>query len=108
MIYITICGHSYELSFNDQVEDNHKIGMSNLRRGTIWLRKNMPADFEHSTLLHEVIHQIACLNSLNLPNEEVTIDVLALGLFQFIRDNPWLAQAITDRTPLKNMACFSD
>jgi len=61
----------------------------------------MPTDLEHSTLLHEVIHQIVDLHSINLPNDETTIDVIALALFQFIQANPEIVSYILSARTLE-------
>ena len=101
MIGITICGHDFELSYDDIVEDNHELGMSSLRRGTVLLRSDLPPDIEHSTLLHEIVHQICDLHSITLPNEETTIDVIAMGILNFIRHNDTLINSLRMRVSLK-------
>ena len=44
----------------------------------------------HQTLVHEIMHGIVYTMSLNLEDEEITVNVLAKGLYQVIKDNPQL------------------
>ena len=44
----------------------------------------------HQTLVHEVMHGIVYAMSLDLEDEEITVNVLAKGLYQVIKDNPTL------------------
>lgn len=39
-------------------------------------------------LIHEILHGIVFTTGLNLEDEEITVNVLAKGLYQVIKDNP--------------------
>ena len=41
-------------------------------------------------LIHEILHGIVFTTGLNLEDEETTVNVLAKGLYQVIKDNPSL------------------
>ena len=41
-------------------------------------------------LIHEILHGIVFTTGLNLEDEEITVNVLAKGLYQVIKDNPQL------------------
>jgi len=41
-------------------------------------------------LIHEILHGIVFTTGLNLEDEEITVNVLAKGLYQVIKDNPSL------------------
>ena len=41
-------------------------------------------------LVHEILHGIVFTTGLNLEDEEITVNVLAKGLYQVIKDNPQL------------------
>lgn len=43
---------------------------------------------QEQTFLHELIHGIIRERSLNIENEEVIVEEIAIGLHQVIRDNP--------------------
>jgi hypothetical protein len=40
--------------------------------------------------VHEILHGIVFTTGLNLEDEEITVNVLAKGLYQVIKDNPSL------------------
>lgn len=54
----------------------------------------MPEDIKMSTLLHEIIHQIADMNDLSIRESESSISVLANSLFDFLRRNQEVVKRI--------------
>ena len=62
------------------------MGRASLKEQTIRLNDVLPNDTRHSTLLHEVIHLISDLTSIELT--EVQVDVVAQGVFTLLKDNP--------------------
>lgn len=62
------------------------MGRASLKDQTIRLNDILPNDTRHSTLLHEVIHLISDLTSVEL--SEVQVDVVAQGMFTLMKDNP--------------------
>lgn len=70
------------------------MGRSNQAKGEILVRGDMSEDIKMQTLLHETLHMIADMNSLEIVKEETTISVLANGLITFMKDNPKLIHRI--------------
>jgi len=68
------------------------MGRASLKEQTIRLNDILPPDTRHSTLLHEVIHLISDLTSIELT--EVQVDVVAQGMFTFMKDNPKIMSVI--------------
>jgi len=67
-------------------------GLCAVRTLTISLDPNMIIEQEFQTLLHEINHMIIRLYNitLNIENEEHTVDTFALAWIQIYRDNPLL------------------
>ena len=83
---IKLLEHKFNLCIEDPglwVED--ELGKCSLKNGKILLNKNLPKDVLSSTLLHEVTHMIADLNSIDL--DEQVVDNLSLGYLSFIKNN---------------------
>lgn len=68
------------------------MGRACLMEQTIRLNNIMPNDVRHSTLLHEIVHLISDLTSIEL--SEIQTDVIAQGLFTFMKDNHQLVADI--------------
>lgn len=62
------------------------MGRASLKEQIIRLNDVMPTDVRHSTLLHELVHLISNLTSIEL--SEVQVDVVAQGIFTLMKDNP--------------------
>lgn len=95
---IRICGHDYTYGEEDPGTWNpSKWGWGDAHKGVIHIRSDMTLNIKQSTLLHEVMHQIAQLYDLenSKVGDEVWISVSAVALMQFIKDNPvvvdWLS-----------------
>ncbi len=68
------------------------------RKNTISIQEGLPPLDEANTLLHEIMHGVAYINSLTQTGEpldtenkeEMVINTLTNGLAQVFRDNKWL------------------
>ena len=68
------------------------------RKNTITIQNGLPPLDEANTLLHEILHGIAYINSLTQTGEpldtenkeEVVVNSITNGLAQVFRDNKWL------------------
>lgn len=103
---ITICSCKFRINLTSpSVPDwspNSFIGRSSLAGGVISLDPQLNESMRNSTMLHEVIHVIA--NLTDLPKlDEVTISVISVGLFDFLRQNKKLANEMIygDKMELK-------
>ena len=88
---LKLLSHDVNIVYTEGAEDVSPagyMGRCNLKESRISISNSMPKDLQGSTLVHEVIHYIADLNSIELT--EQSVDGLALGVFSFIHDNPEL------------------
>ena len=68
------------------------------RKNTITIQNGLDPLDEANTVIHEVLHAIAYINSLTVSGqpldsenkEEITINQMTNGLMQVFRDNKWL------------------
>ena len=75
------------------------------RKNTITIQNGLPPLDEANTLLHEILHGIAYINSLTQSDqpldtenkEEVVINSMTNGLAQVFRDNKWLLPYFKDK-----------
>ena len=83
---IKLLEHDIELIFeNPKIWDTNAMGRCSIKDLSILINDSMPHDSTSSVLLHEIIHMIAALNSIELKEQEV--DGITLGLLSFIRNN---------------------
>ena len=76
------------------------------RKNTITIQTELSDLDEADTLLHEILHGIAYINSLTISGmpldkeekEEIVINQMTNGLMQVFRDNKWLLDFFKDRT----------
>jgi len=89
---IKVIDHEITVKIEDPWSwDLNKVGNSNFAKGIIIVDGSMPVDAIRSTFLHELIHIIAALNSIELT--EQSVDGLAIGIHSFIKNNPnWMDQ----------------
>lgn len=80
-----ICGEQHELIYSDPNGWSDNLGRANLREAKILINKNMNRETQEKTVIHEVIHQIASDNSLDL--SEIQVSVLSLWIYVWIMDN---------------------
>ena len=75
------------------------------RKNTITIQNEIPPLDEANTLLHEILHGIAYINSLTQTGqpldsenkEEVVINTMTNALAQVFRDNKWLLPYFKDK-----------
>ena len=75
------------------------------RKNIITIQNGLPPLDEANTLLHEILHGIAYINSLTQSGqpldsenkEEVVINQFTNGLVQVFRDNKWLLPYFRDK-----------
>ena len=64
------------------------MGRSDIKKGTINLRDDMPKDATASTLLHEVVHLILdTCGALTASADEHLMNNITIGVLSFIRNN---------------------
>ncbi len=87
---IKLLDHEIKVKLEDPGNwDRNNMGHSDIGAGTITIDNTMPTDTIQSTLIHELIHIIAGLNSISLT--EQSVDGLAIGIYSFIKNNPdWM------------------
>lgn len=94
MYKIKLLSHDVVMKVNDPTTwDVNGMGRCSLALLEIQISKHMPPHAQGSTLIHEIIHMIADMHSIELSEHQV--DSLALGLFSFIRENPKLLTKLT-------------
>ena len=75
------------------------------RKNIITIQENLSGLDEANTLLHEILHGIAYINSLTVggmpldkeDKEEIVINQMTNGLTEVLRDNQWLLDFFKDR-----------
>mgnify|MGYP005824761553 FL=1 len=75
------------------------------RKNTITIQNGLGPLDEANTLLHEILHAVAYINSLTQSDqpldsenkEEIVINSMTNGLAQVFRDNKWLLQYFKDK-----------
>ena len=75
------------------------------RKNTITIQNGLEPLDEANTMVHEVLHAVAYINSLTVSGqpldtenkEEVVINQMTNGLVQVFRDNKWLLTYLKDK-----------
>ena len=75
------------------------------RKNSITIQNGLGPLDEANTLLHEILHAVAYINSLTQSDqpldsenkEEIVINSMTNGLAQVFRDNKWLLQYFKDK-----------
>jgi len=70
------------------------MGRANLMQQKVHINSSMPKDARDSTLIHELVHLISDMNSLELT--EIHVDVISTGFFSFLRDNSELVYSLLE------------
>ena len=96
--FLRICGHTVTvITESPKAWSTNGIGRSDTGRAMILLKDDLPAEVRQSTLLHEIIHMIADMNSLTgLTDNETTVAVLANAMFAWMRDNKEAVAVMAD------------
>jgi hypothetical protein len=97
---VTICGYPYKVTMVDS------IGLSNgafldgqivYHDAEIEIVHKLPALFERSVVLHEVLHGVALhTGQIELKQDECKINALAFSLVTLLRSNPELVKYLTE------------
>jgi hypothetical protein len=91
---LKLCEHTFQVIVRSaELSGSRNLGSSNLHDQKIILKKELPHDVMCSTLLHEVMHMVADLNSIELGEQD--IDNLAIGMLSLIRNNKELIDYIS-------------
>mgnify|MGYP001363808658 CR=1 FL=1 len=79
---LKICGTTCTVEYGDPgAWASNGMGRTSEVEAKIYLRSGMPKDVARATLLHEIIHMIACMNDLgDIATNETVVSVLAHGL----------------------------
>ena len=84
---IKLLSHNVTLNVNDPstwVESG--MGRCYLPKLEILINSNMAAEIQGSTLIHELMHMIADMHSVEITEQQ--IDAMSLGIYSFIKENP--------------------
>lgn len=86
MKIIKVLDHEIKVYLEDPEEwTSGGMGRASVKSGIIRINKNMSDDTVQSTFIHELVHIIADLNSIEL--NEQTVDGIALGIHSFLKNN---------------------
>ena len=97
---LRICGQDVSIVHTPRNQrTGDQMGFSSIKECKIALEKNMPRGAMESTLLHEVLHYIACSNSMLDMRlcEEGTISILANALLSFVKDNKSVVRKLLEQ-----------
>jgi len=81
----------YTIEKPDEIDavDGNYAGTQDYGKSKIRVANSLEQDDQNYVFLHELIHCICCRFDLRkLNKDEHTIDLLSLGLYETIRDNP--------------------
>ena len=99
MSTIKLLSHKITLKVNDpSMWLESGMGRCYLPKLEILINKDMPPDIQGSTLIHELLHMIADMNSLKITEQQV--DTMSLGIYSFIKENPKIIDSIIKSRPL--------
>lgn len=91
---IRILGKVWAVKYKKGFDDEEMMGLCSQPEQTIWLLEGMPKDRERDILWHEIKHAIS--DEMNARLKEEQIKIMATGELAVLRDNPWLAEYLTD------------
>lgn len=86
--HLVVSGQKIDFDVSPSAKQNiHSNGVCWSSQGYIWIDKDSPEFLQKQILIHEVLHMIKGLYSLNeMPESEVS--TYGNALLQFIQDNP--------------------
>lgn len=82
---VKLLNHTFSIVLDDTLSETGQMGRASLRKCTIKLNSDMVKDALASTLLHELVHMIADINSMDLKEQDV--DNIASGFLSLLKDN---------------------
>ena len=90
---VKVLGKTYRILFVDLVDDDGSSGSHSFASLEVRLDKNLHAEVQAETLLHELIHAVE--EHMDLELTEKQVHGLSVGLFQVLRDNRPIASFIS-------------
>jgi len=92
---VTILDHSVDVSFDDVSEwVRDGMGRADVKLLKVNISANLQEDVKRSTAMHEFVHIICGLLSIEL--EENEVDAIALGVYSLIKNNKHLTEWIQE------------
>ena len=82
---LNICGQKFKVGMKSDRQMKDAIGLCYAHKNIMYLQDDLPKDKMGETLIHEVIHAIE--QQMNLKMTENQVNNLALGLYQFLKEN---------------------
>ena len=93
---IKILDHEIDVEYcNPNIWAENGLGRCSAGLLKILVSNKAAKDIQDSTVLHEIIHMIFDLNSLEY--HESTVDALALGINSLIKNNPELIKILQEK-----------
>lgn len=91
---VRVGGRDFKIKLLPSVEvgDGECVGQAFVHRGTVKICKELPADTQASTLLHEILEIIN--NDFELRLEHQQISTLEASLYGVLRNNPELLKEL--------------
>lgn len=93
---ITILEHDIKVKFFEPtlLTDN-VFGKCSLTSSEIYVDSSLSVDMQNSTVLHEIVHLIADLQSVELT--EQMVDSLSLGILSLLRNNKEFIRELSNK-----------
>ena len=83
---LKILDNKINVKFTDPTDwDQGAMGRCNVLTSTLMVNNTMEPDIQRQTLIHELVHWIAIVGSVELNEEEV--DTMAIGFNSFLANN---------------------
>lgn len=84
---LTVCGQAIQVRYRKGlvVDGQEAWGCYDSDKHVIWLRQGMEKTRRMEILLHEVVHAVESIHTLNLP--EKAVKILGVEMLAFIRNN---------------------
>lgn len=91
---IQLLEHEIEVLVNDSIWAENGMGRCSVKDLQILINDKMPYDMQTSVFIHELVHMIVDMNSIELT--EQSIDGIALGILSFLKNNVYLVKEIME------------
>ena len=92
---IQILEHEFDIEVDDSFAwTAGHMGKASIQKCQILIKEDMSKDAQNSTVMHEIMHMIADMNSLDC--SEQTIDNLALGVLSLLKNNQHFISGLWD------------
>jgi Zn-dependent peptidase ImmA (M78 family) len=85
--FLNICNHKYKIIYKKRIiKDNCEcLGYCDSDKHLIYIQKGMVPTQKMEVIIHESLHAISHINNISLT--EKSVNIMALGLLGFIRNN---------------------